>query len=145
MSTEDVRAIAEDDFVTSPPITAGEFEVRLATTPAEIEAAQRLRYRTLYVERGGRPDDAKVLAEADEDEWDAVAHHIIVAFRDRPSRIPPRDGGFETFGLRLANHFACRSDVWRNFRRRGRLNAGGAQDHAEPSSIGSSLPAISRA
>ena len=87
MSTEDVRVIAEHDFVTSPPITAGEFEVRLATTPAEIEAAQRLRYRTLYVERGGRPDDAKVLVEADEDEWDAVAHHIIVAFRDRPDEI----------------------------------------------------------
>lgn len=87
MNPETVRRTAEADFVVSPPIAAGGFEVRLATTAAEIEAAQRLRYRTLYVERGGRPDDTKVIAEMDADEWDAVAHHVIVAFRDRPGDI----------------------------------------------------------
>ena len=61
-----------------PAIKAGDFEVRLATTADEIHAAQRLRYRALYMERGGRPDADKTASAADADEWDARAHHVIV-------------------------------------------------------------------
>lgn len=66
---------------------AGDFAARLATTEAEIRAAQALRFRTLYLERGGRPDAAKVEAEADQDEWDACAHHVIVTRRSRPEDV----------------------------------------------------------
>ena len=87
MEREEAHVEAADGLVTSPPITAGEFEVRLATREEEILAAQRLRYRTLFLERGGRPDEAKVTAQADADEWDAAAHHVVVSSRSRPDEI----------------------------------------------------------
>ena len=43
--------------------------------------AQALRYRVMYVEKSGKPDLHKMKAQADIDEWDAPAHHIIVVDR----------------------------------------------------------------
>lgn len=80
------HAIARE-LIVSPPIAAGDFEVRLARTEDELRAAQALRYRTLFLERGGRPDARKRAAGADADEWDAAAHHVIVASRSRPDEI----------------------------------------------------------
>ncbi len=60
------------------PMRAGKYEVRLARTPEEIEAAQKLRYRVMYEERGGRPALEKVRLGADVDEWDDIAWHVIV-------------------------------------------------------------------
>ena len=85
--TASTEAGASPGFVVSPPIRAGEFEVRLATTPAEVRAAQALRYRTLFLERGGDPGEARSLLEADADEWDDAAHHVIVSAASRPDEI----------------------------------------------------------
>jgi putative hemolysin len=63
------------------PVRAGHYEVRLAQTPQEIQLAQALRYRVMYAEKGGKPDLRKMKAQADIDEWDARAHHIIVVDR----------------------------------------------------------------
>ncbi|MEE4300486.1 MAG: GNAT family N-acyltransferase [Pseudomonadales bacterium] len=82
-----VERAAVRSLVVSPPIAAGEFEVRLARSEQEIRAAQALRYRTLFLERGGRPDARKRAAGADADEWDAAAHHVIVASRRRVDEI----------------------------------------------------------
>ncbi|MEM6707422.1 MAG: GNAT family N-acyltransferase [Pseudomonadota bacterium] len=65
----------------SAPITAGHYEVRMASSAWEIREAQRLRYRLLYLERGGRPDAEKTQTEADADEWDENAYHVIVVDR----------------------------------------------------------------
>lgn len=55
--------------------------MRLAQTPQEIQLAQALRYRVMYAEKGSKPDLRKMKAQADIDEWDARAHHIIVVDR----------------------------------------------------------------
>lgn len=52
--------------------------VRLAETPAEVEAAQGLRYRVFYEEMGARPDDRMARARRDFDEFDAVCDHLLV-------------------------------------------------------------------
>lgn len=53
----------------------GRLEVRLAQSEAEIEAAQRLRYRVFFEERGFAGN--AVLAQ-DADQFDAVCDHLLV-------------------------------------------------------------------
>ena len=57
---------------------AGPYQVRLAETSAEIEAAQALRYRVFYQENHGSPTPEMVAAGREIDEWDDNAYHIIV-------------------------------------------------------------------
>lgn len=59
---------------------AGGLEVRLARTPAEVRAAQRLRYQVFAGEMGARLDSAPL--GLDRDRLDAYCDHLIV-----------RDGG----------------------------------------------------
>jgi len=61
-----------------PPLKAGPYEVRMARNSQEVQSAQALRYQVMYAEKGGRPDLQKVKAQADIDQWDELAHHIIV-------------------------------------------------------------------
>lgn len=88
---------------TSEPVLAGGYEVRLARTAAEISSAQKLRYQLLYLERGGRPDAEKAEREADADEWDAGAHHIVVI--DRSASAQSIVGT-----LRLVTHSSLQAD-----------------------------------
>jgi len=74
----EVRAQLEPLSATLTPIVVGHYEVRLARTSAEVFLAQKLRYEVMYLEKNGRPDLGKIKAEADIDEWDECAHHIIV-------------------------------------------------------------------
>jgi len=60
-------------------------ELRLATTTAEIDAAQALRYRVFFVEMGAKGDLETHLAERDVDHFDAFADHLIVVDLDRGS------------------------------------------------------------
>jgi len=59
-------------------ISAGHYEVRLALSEKEIEAAQALRYRVFYQENNGLATDEMKQLELEVDEWDPVAYHIIV-------------------------------------------------------------------
>lgn len=52
--------------------------VRLANSPAEIEAAQRLRYKVFYEEYGAIPDADMKESRLDIDEYDEFADHLIV-------------------------------------------------------------------
>jgi L-ornithine Nalpha-acyltransferase len=64
-----------------PPFTelrAGNLGVRLATTRAELDAVQALRYRVFYGEMGAKADPATVDARRDRDSFDAVADHLLV-------------------------------------------------------------------
>jgi putative hemolysin len=60
-------------------------ELRLATTAAEIDAAQALRYRVFYGEMGARGSLETHLAERDVDRFDAFADHLVVVDLDRGS------------------------------------------------------------
>lgn len=80
MSEIDYDAPGAPDFGATPilPINAGKYQVRLARNSEEVAAAQKLRFRVMYEEKGGHPDLEKTRQEADIDEWDARAFHIIV-------------------------------------------------------------------
>ena len=82
-----------DDPVPPPPAPAappGAFEelrsgnlgLRLAETPAEVDAAQALRFQVFYREMGAQADAATAAAERDADEFDAVADHLLVLDHD---------------------------------------------------------------
>ncbi|MEO6364984.1 MAG: GNAT family N-acyltransferase [Luteimonas sp.] len=52
--------------------------VRLAATPDEVRAAQRLRYKVFYEEWGAIPDAAALAEERDVEAFDDVTEHLIV-------------------------------------------------------------------
>ena len=59
-------------------LRGGHLGVRIATTAAEIDAVQALRYRVFYEEMGARPDAAAARTQRDTDAFDAVADHLLV-------------------------------------------------------------------
>jgi putative hemolysin len=59
-------------------LRSGSLGVRIATSAAEIDAAQALRYRIFYEEMGAHPDDATRATQRDRDRFDAVADHLLV-------------------------------------------------------------------
>jgi putative hemolysin len=63
--------------------TAGAMEVRLAETDAEVEAAQRLRYRVFYEEMSAIPSPAMRATHRDFDQFDAFCDHMLVIDRGR--------------------------------------------------------------
>ena len=60
---------------------AGTLEVRMAETEAEVEAAQRLRYRVFYEEMSAIPSPAMRESRRDFDKFDSVCDHILVVDR----------------------------------------------------------------
>jgi L-ornithine Nalpha-acyltransferase len=60
---------------------SGVLEVRLAETDAEVEAAQRLRYRVFYEEMSAIPSPAMRDAGRDFDHFDDVCDHLLVVDR----------------------------------------------------------------
>ena len=52
--------------------------MRLAETPADIEAAQALRYRVFYQEMGAHPTIEMAVARRDFDDFDAICDHLLV-------------------------------------------------------------------
>jgi len=63
----------------------GPLEVRLATSPAEIDAAQALRYRVFYEEMSATPDAAAKATKRDADKFDEFCDHLLVIDHDRPA------------------------------------------------------------
>ncbi|MGX9966390.1 GNAT family N-acetyltransferase [Roseomonas sp. F4] len=63
-------------------LRAGNLGLRLAETPAEIDAAQALRYQVFYEEMGAHADPAMRAAGRDVDDFDAVADHLLVLDHD---------------------------------------------------------------
>jgi len=60
------------------PAQADAIEVRLAESPAEVAAAQCIRYRVFYEEMGAKPSAAMRALERDFDEYDPVCDHLLV-------------------------------------------------------------------
>lgn len=63
-------------------LRSGRQEARLADTPAEVEAAQRLRYRVFYTERGAQPTAEMAESGRDFDPFDDICDHMLVINRD---------------------------------------------------------------
>ncbi len=61
------------------------FIVRLAESEAEVEAAQRLRYRVFYEEMAAKPTPEVQLARRDFDAFDAICDHLLVIDKDAES------------------------------------------------------------
>ncbi len=59
----------------------GSLEVRLAETDAEVEAAQRLRYRVFYEEMSAVPSPAMRESRRDFDRFDSFCDHLLVVDR----------------------------------------------------------------
>lgn len=84
------RADSEAELL-GPPISnreivqvvAGDFEVRLAQTSAEIDAAQALRYRIFYEEMAAHPSPEMAARHRDFDAFDDVCDHLLVLDRRR--------------------------------------------------------------
>jgi putative hemolysin len=84
------RADSEAELL-GPPISnreivkvvAGDFEVRLANTRAEIEAAQALRYRVFYEEMQAKPSPETAAIGRDFDDFDEACDHLLVLDRRR--------------------------------------------------------------
>ena len=98
---------------TAPPgVRAAALEARLATSPAEIDAAQSLRYRVFFEEMRANPSAEGRKSRRDVDDFDRVCDHLLVidhARSDRPagvvatyrllrSECAERAGGFYTAG-----------------------------------------------
>ena len=64
-------------------VVAGDFEVRLAQTAAEIEAAQALRYRVFYEEMTAQASPEMKALRRDFDPFDEVCDHLLVLDRRR--------------------------------------------------------------
>jgi putative hemolysin len=58
--------------------SAAWLEVRLANSQAEIEAAQRLRYRVFYEEMGAQPTPEMAAEKRDFDAFDEFCDHLLV-------------------------------------------------------------------
>jgi len=84
------RADSEAELL-GPPISnreivkvvAGDFEVRVAKTAEEIEAAQALRYRVFYEEMAAHPTPEVARLRRDFDAYDEVCDHLLVLDRRR--------------------------------------------------------------
>lgn len=68
-----------------PLLRAGNLEVRLALSAAEIDAAQALRYRVFYQEMAAHPSPETARARRDADRFDAHCDHLLVIDHSRAS------------------------------------------------------------
>jgi len=59
-------------------LRGGNLGVRIATTAAEVDAVQALRYRVFYDEMGALPSEEAARTQRDSDAYDAVADHLLV-------------------------------------------------------------------
>lgn len=61
-----------------PALRTGNLELRLAETPAEIDAALALRYRVFYEEMGAKPSAEVARSKRDIDAYDPHCDHLVV-------------------------------------------------------------------
>jgi putative hemolysin len=64
-------------------IRTGPLQVRLAETPADIEAAQALRYRIFYERLGAQPLPEMACRRRDVDQFDNDCDHLLVLDHSR--------------------------------------------------------------
>ena len=78
-----ITASAADSLSYGVDISSGSLRVRLATTAAEIDAAQALRYRIFYEGLGARPFSEALRRRRDVDRFDDDCDHLLVLDHSR--------------------------------------------------------------
>ena len=81
------RIFAQLTKLISGGMSAGKYDVRLANSVKEVEAAQKLRYEVLFKESGGRITRSMLNTEREEDEWDEIAYHVVVVDRKAGDKV----------------------------------------------------------
>ena len=72
-------AIAPQILAAAPFLhRVGQLDVRLAASPAEVAAAQALRYQIFYDEMGAVPTPSMAAVRRDIDDYDAICDHLLV-------------------------------------------------------------------
>lgn len=79
---QEASAAARPRHVWPVVASIGSLEARIAQTAAELEAAQRLRYRVFYQEMSATPTPEMRAVERDFDRYDSFCDHILVVDRD---------------------------------------------------------------
>jgi putative hemolysin len=85
-------------------LTQGDHEIRLAGDEAEIRAAQELRYRVFYEERGAQPSPDMAEARRDFDAFDDHCEHLLVIDRAKGAGAA---GVVATYRLMRGEHAAA--------------------------------------
>lgn len=67
--------------------TSGALVARLATTQAEVDAAQRLRFEVFYREMHAQASPEMMAAGRDFDKYDPVCEHLVVVDRDDGDKV----------------------------------------------------------
>ncbi|MBV9782499.1 MAG: GNAT family N-acetyltransferase [Acidisphaera sp.] len=78
MTAEKPIGAAPQDGAGFGELRAGHLGVRIAGSPAEVDAVQALRFRVFYEEMGATPEPTVAAARRDHDRFDAVADHLLV-------------------------------------------------------------------
>jgi putative hemolysin len=86
---------------------AGGLEVRLAATPADVDAAQALRYRVFYEDMDATPSTAMRWRQRDFDAYDSVADHLLVVDPERGSGVDSIVGTYRLIRGRRARMPGC--------------------------------------
>lgn len=73
---------------TVEPLRFNNLQVRLADKPADVEAAQALRYRVFYEDMAAMPSDDMRACRRDFDRFDPICDHLIVVDLDRSNGTP---------------------------------------------------------
>lgn len=85
--TADSETLAASAPHSSLLARSGWLEARLATTEAEVEAAQRLRYEVFYREMNAQPTPEMAAAERDFDRYDAFCDHLLVFDMEQAEKV----------------------------------------------------------
>jgi len=72
-----------------PPITQGDFTVRLAQNAEEIILAQQLRFVVFCEEKGAKPSPEMLATRSDFDDFDEICDHLLVIYHpiDKPVEV----------------------------------------------------------
>jgi putative hemolysin len=84
---------------------ADKISVRLTNSPAEIEAAQRLRYTVFYEEYKAIADEKTAASRMDVDEYDAVTDHLVVIDESLPPGPTQIVGTYRLLRREIADKF----------------------------------------
>ena len=79
------QVIAPPEPASIVDVRSGKLQVRLAESAADIDAAQRLRYRVFYEEMGAKPTAEMERLGRDIDGFDDVCDHLLVIDDERGS------------------------------------------------------------
>lgn len=71
-------------MIDEPKDSEDKILVRLANSPAEVAAAQKLRYKVFYEEYKAIADEKTAAAQMDIDEYDAITDHLVVIDQNLP-------------------------------------------------------------